>query len=156
MTETEATGWHVAQLNVAQARYPLESDEMAGFMDNLDRINALGDTSPGFVWRFQDDSGAATETRVDGHPDTLLNLTVWESVDALSAYAYKSEHVEFLRRRREWFEPSGDDPYLVLWWVPAGTTPTPEEAFERLEHLVENGPTDKAFTFRDRFDPPSS
>lgn len=149
-------GWHLAQLNVAKAKWPLDSAEMAPFMDNLDRINTLGDDSPGAVWRYQDESGGATDTRVEGHPDTLVNLTVWESADALFEYAYRTEHVEFLRKRREWFEAPGDDPYLVLWWVPAGTRPSPEEAMERLAHLAAHGPSAEAFTFRHRFDPPES
>ncbi len=146
--------WHLAQFNVAQARFPLDSPEMADFMDNLDRINRLGDASPGAVWRFQDETGGATDTRVDGHPDTLLNLTVWEDADSLFEYVYKTEHVDFLRRRREWFTPVPGKPVVVLWWVPAGTEPTPEEAMERLELLAANGPSPEAFTFRDRFDPP--
>lgn len=139
--------WHLAQVNIAKARYDLADERMAGFVDNLERINTLGDQSPGFVWRYQTEEGDATATRVFDDPDILLNLTVWESPEALKDYVFATEHVEFLRRRREWFQPDSGYPTLTLWWVPAGARPTPSEARERAEHLRANGPSDRAFTF---------
>ncbi len=47
--------YHLAQLNVGIATAPLDSDVMADFMNNLDRINALAESSPGFVWRLKAD-----------------------------------------------------------------------------------------------------
>jgi hypothetical protein len=144
---------HLANFNVARMRGPLDAPVMAGFMDNLDRINRLGDESPGFVWRLVDDDGVGA-TAFRPYPDetVITNLTVWESVEALRNYVFKTEHVEFLRRRREWFEPH-DGPYLALWWVPEGHIPTLEEAVERLEHLREHGPSDHVFGFRDAAEP---
>ena len=150
------TEWHLAQLNLARIRHPLDDPRMAGFVDNLDRINLLGEESPGFVWRYQDDSGAATDTRAFDDDDVLINLTVWESVDDLRAYVVDSEHVNFLRRRLEWFDRVGDLPVITMWWIPAGTVPTTEEAVERCRHLQDHGPSERAFTFKDRFGPPGT
>ena len=146
--------WHLAQLNLAKARFAIDDGRMAGFVDNLERINTLGDQAPGFVWRYQTDDGDATATRIFDDPDILLNLTVWESPEALKDYVFRTEHVDFLRRRREWFEADSGYPTLTLWWEPAGRLPTPLDAKERAEHLRANGPTARAFTFATLFAPP--
>lgn len=122
------------------------------FRTNLDPVNALAEASPGFVWRLQDDSGNATEIKPFGDELEIINLTVWESIDALADFTYRSGHREFLRRRREFFE-AASQPYLCLWWIPEGTIPTIDDAIARLEHLRANGPTPTAFTFRQRFEP---
>ncbi len=146
---------HLAQLNVARMRAELDDPVMAGFAARLDEINALADRSPGFVWRLQTDGGDATELRVFPDPLTLVNLSVWESVDALRAFTYRSDHRELLRGRAAWFEPT-NEPHLVLWWVPAGEVPTVEEARHRLELLRAAGPSPEAFTFRRRYPAPSA
>ncbi len=125
---------------------------MADFVANLDRINELGDASPGFVWRLKDETGAATAIHAFDDPLIIVNLTVWTSIAALRAYAYRSAHVEVFRRRREWFVPL-DGPNLVLWWVPAGHIPSLDEARHRLDHLAVNGPTRAAFTLKAPFPP---
>lgn len=140
----------LAQLNIGRAAGPMDGPVMADFVANLDRINALGDASPGFVWRLQDETGAATSIRAFEDPLMIVNLTVWESIETLRGFAYKSGHVEILRRRREWFVPL-DGPNLVLWWVPSGQRPTVEEARERLERLAADGPTPYAFTLKTPF-----
>lgn len=147
------TAFELAQLNVARARAPLDSPAMADFVANLDRINTLGEASPGFVWRFKDESGNATSVRAFDDPRLIVNLTVWASVEALSRYAYRSDHVGILRRRREWFVPF-DGPSLVLWWVPAGHRPTLAEAKGRLAQLTAGGPTPEAFTLKRAFPSP--
>jgi hypothetical protein len=142
---------HLAQLNVARLRAPMEDPLIDDFRLNLDRINAAAETSPGYVWRLQDESGNATGIKPFGDDLEIVNLTVWESIDALADFTYRSGHVGLLRRRREFFEaPSG--PVLCLWWIPVGTTPTVEDAIARLEHLRSNGPSPTAFTFRRHFD----
>ena len=153
---TNDRGWHLAQINIARMRHDLDDPRMAGFVDNLDKINALGEEAPGFLWRYQDDSGAATDTRGFDDDDLLLNITVWESIDALRDYVVNTEHVNFLRRKLEWFDRVGELPTNTLWWIPAGSVPTVAEAVERVHHLHGRGPTEHAFTFKDRFDPPAS
>ena len=146
----------LAQFNIAKAKGPTDDPVMAGFMNNLDKINTLAEVSPGFVWRFQDETGSATEVKAFDDPSILLNLTIWESVEAFRDYVYKSDHASFMRRRREWFEPWNNGPVLVMWWIPEGTIPTIEESLKRLTMLEEKGSTREAFGFRETFDPPSS
>jgi Domain of unknown function (DUF3291) len=143
---------HLAQLNIGRLRAPLDDPRIDGFRTNLDRVNRLAEASPGFVWRLQDEGGDATGIKVFDDDLEIINLTVWESIEALADFTYRSGHVELLRRRREFFEaPSA--PILCLWWIPEGTLPTPTEAVDRLEQLRAHGPTPTAFTFRHRFDP---
>jgi hypothetical protein len=146
--------WHIAQINVGRLLYETDDPRLAGFMTNLDRINALAEASPGFLWRLKDDSNNATAIRVFDDPRIALNMSVWASLEDLQAYAYRSEHVTFFRRRAEWFEDFGQ-PHLALWWIAAGTLPTADDGKARLAHLSAHGPTAEAFTFRDRFPPPA-
>ena len=142
--------FHLAQSNIATMRASLEDPVMAGFVERLEPLNALADESPGFVWRMQDEQGDATAIRVFDDERILFNLSVWESIEALEAYVYRSNHVEALRARGDWFEPMSK-PNFVLWWIPAGHIPRVEEARERFSMLWENGPTAEAFTFSTRF-----
>jgi hypothetical protein len=145
---------HLAQLNVGIATAPLDSEAMADFMNNLDRINALAESSPGFVWRLSADDGNATSLRpIDER--TLVNMSVWTDPQALAAFVFRSAHVEFMRRRHEWFERM-PEAYLVLWWVPEGHVPTMDEAVSRLAHLRAHGTTPHAFNFRSLFPPPGA
>lgn len=145
---------HLAQYNVARLVAPLDDPLIADFVADLERINTLGDRSPGFVWRLQGDDGTSTGVRVGDDERIIVNFTVWESIEAVFEYAYHSDHVEAFRRRREWFD-APDVAHLVLWWIPAGTIPTVAEAEARLAHLRAHGPTPKAFTFKQRFAPPA-
>jgi hypothetical protein len=143
---------HLAQLNVGRLRAPMSDPMIDDFRLNLQRVNQLAEVSPGYVWRLQDESGDAAGIKPFGDELEIVNLTVWESIDALADFTYRSGHVELLRRRREFFEPP-TQPILCLWWIPEGSTPTVEEAIARLEHLRAHGPTPTAFTFRQRFEP---
>jgi hypothetical protein len=142
---------HLAQLNLALPREPLDSPALAGFVAQLEPVNAVADASPGFVWRLQTDDGDATGVRGFGDDRLIINMSVWESLEALRAFVYSNRaHLDVLRRRREWFERM--ETYLVLWWVPVGHIPTLEEAEERLDLLRERGPSPDAFTFRSVFE----
>jgi len=146
-------GFHLAQVNIGRAAYPLDAPEMADFMNNLDLVNGLGREAPGFVWLLAGADGyGATDIAWPGDPEMLVNMSVWESVDALRAYAFTGEHVSFMRRRREFFKPLGEA-FAALWWVPAGSVPTVLDAHERIEHLKEHGPTAYSFTFQRPFAP---
>ena len=143
---------HLAQVNVARLRAPLDSPEIADFLAGLDPVNALAEAAPGFVWRLKDDSGNATSVPYDPDPLLIVNLSVWEGVEALRAFAYSGLHLDFLKRRREWFLRLAT-PYTAMWWVPAGSTPTPQDARARLAGLEAQGPTAEAFTFARLFGP---
>lgn len=145
--------WHIAQMNVGTARYPLDDPRIAEFMGLLDEVNAMADAAPGFVWRLKSDDGNATSIKLNDNPLFIVNMSVWESVETLFDFVYRTSHRTVMAKRRNWFErPKGA--YLVLWWVPAGTTPTPQEGLERLRWLDRNGPSAHAFDFRHKFPPP--
>jgi len=139
--------FHLAQVNIGRMKAPLESEAMSDFRARLDEINALADQSPGFVWRLQNESGNATYLRPYDDDRILFNLSVWESVDHLKAYVYRTAHAELLRDRRSWFE-NVERANAALWWVAAGHRPGVDEAKERLAYLEEWGPSQYAFTFK--------
>jgi hypothetical protein len=146
--------YHLAQVNIGRPKGPVDSPVMSEFMAMLDPINALADDSPGFVWRLQTDEGNATALHPYGDERLLLNMSVWESVDELASFVYRSAHLDVMRRRREWFEHMRL--FMTLWWIPAGHLPTVAEAEERLDHLAAFGPTPFAFTFKARFPAPDA
>jgi Domain of unknown function (DUF3291) len=149
------SAYELAQLNIGIIKGPMDSPVMAEFAANLQRINALADGAPGFVWRLQTAEGDATSIRPFENESLLLNMSVWRDVDSLNKYVYGSAHVEVMRRRREWFERMSEA-FLVLWWVPAGHRPSVAEAIARLDVLRAHGPTAEAFTFRRAFAAPDA
>jgi hypothetical protein len=146
--------YHLAQINIARMLAPIDDPIMAEFVAQLPPINALADASPGFVWRLQSESGDATSIKVYDDDFVIVNLTVWESVEALREYVYKSAHRGVLRDRKRWFQKF-DGPYYALWWIPAGELPSAEEGKERLDCLRENGDSAFAFSFKNIFSKPS-
>jgi heme-degrading monooxygenase HmoA len=147
----EPANWQLAQVNVSTLREAIDSPRLEGFVAALDPVNATADNAPGFVWRLMTTEGNATAIRAFDDPMIIVNLSVWESVEALEAFAYGDPgHRAVMRGRREWFERH-EAASFALWWIPAGVVPTVAEAADRLEHLRRFGPTPTAFTFRDRF-----
>jgi len=148
------TRFHIADFNIARMRMPLDDPLMHRFASQLAAVNAAADQTPGFVWRLQTDEGDATAIRP--YPDDdrmLINLSVWESIEALADFVYRSAHRGQVQAGPEMFERLGTDS-LVLWWLPAGDIPSVEEGRRRLERLRREGPTAEAFTFEKRFPPP--
>ena len=143
--------YHLAQLNIARMKFPLDAPEMAGFVERLEDINALADRAPGFVWRLQTDDGDATAID-DFGAGYLVNMSVWRDLESLREFAFRSAHRELLAQRHDWFAIM-DEAYSVLWWIPAGTIPELDEADARLQALRRDGPTPHAFTFARPFDP---
>jgi len=146
--------YELAQLNIAMMKEPLDSPRMADFVANLERINAVAESAPGFVWRLQTPEGDATALRPLGD-QTLVNMSVWKDVASLNHYVYKTAHVEIMRRRKEWFDRMSEAS-IVLWWVPQGHRPSVVQAIERLQLLRAHGPSADAFTFRHAFPPPNA
>jgi hypothetical protein len=149
------SGWHLAQVNIAVLLAPIDSEQLRGFVEMLDPVNAIADAAPGFVWRLQTEDGDATSIRAFDDDRIIVNLTVWESAEALGDFVFASRHLEVLRCRREWFEKMATA-YVAMWWIPAGTIPTVEDAKARLELLESLGPSPEAFTLREPFPPPGS
>ena len=142
--------FHLAQLNIARMLAPIDSPVMADFVANLDRINGIAENSTGFVWRLKDDSNNATSIRIFDDDFLIVNMSVWQSVDALFQFVYQSGHLEIFKRRTEWFEKM-PEMHMVLWYVPVGSTPSVADAVERLTHLRLQGETPYAFSFKKRF-----
>ena len=149
------SGYELAQLNVGVIRAPMDSPVMAQFAASLDRINALAERSPGFIWRLQTEAGNATALRPTEDENLLVNMSVWRDTESLIGFVYRSAHAEVMRRRREWFERMSEA-YLVLWWVPRGHRPPLSEALARLDALRRHGPHAQAFGFRQAFPPPDA
>ncbi|MBB5999055.1 DUF3291 domain-containing protein [Streptomonospora salina] len=143
---------HLAQINIGTLKAPLDDPSMAEFVARLEPVNALADSSPGFVWRYTDEgSDDATAARPFGD-DILVNLSVWQDRESLWNFTYRSDHLDALRRRRDWFTRLSTV-HAALWWVPAGHLPTLREAGDRLEVLRSRGPSPEAFTFTEFFPP---
>ena len=135
----------IGQMNFATALAPLDSPVMAEFVENLSKINSLAENSDGFIWRLMDESGNATSIDILTDPKSVLNVSVWRSVEDLYRFAFQSEHHYFMKNRDKWFA-SNTMRSMALWNIDEGAKmPTPEEAFARLRHLEANGPSDYAF-----------
>ena len=146
-------GFQLAQINIARARAPLDSDTMKGFVDRLEEVNALADSSPGFIWRLQTEEGDATSILAFDDPKLILNMSVWQDLESLKHYVYKSAHVDLVRDREGWFSKLSRA-YQALWWIPAGHIPSVEEGKAKLDHVRNHGPGEQAFTFARNFPSP--
>ena len=142
--------YHLAQINIARLIAPIDDPKIAEFVAQLEPINAAADKAPGFVWRLQSSSGNATDIAYNDDPFVIVNMSVWESVEALRRYAYKSDHAKVFRDRAKWFEKM-EKPNYCLWWIPAGHIPTVSEGRERLEHYQTHGVTSHCFWFSRQF-----
>jgi hypothetical protein len=147
--------WQLAQINVARLRAPIDDPTVAEFVAGLEPVNALADTSPGFVWRLQTEDGNATAMRPYDDELVIVNMSVWASLDQLADFVYRSAHREFLRAKRAWFERMVSS-HMALWWMTAGAVPSVEEGVARLETLRSRGPSPAAFTFREPFPAPGA
>jgi len=138
------TGYHLAQINIGRMLYPEGDERVAGFFDNLDRVNAAAERMPGFVWRLKDESGDATAIRAFDDATMLVNMSVWESAEAFERFVWQTVHAKIYQHKGRWFEAM-DKPHFAMWWIEAGHIPTAAEGRERIEHLQTHGPSDYAF-----------
>lgn len=146
--------YQLAEINIAQLRAPIDSPELKDFVDNLDRINALAESSDGFVWRLKGEGNDATSLRHFGD-DVIINMSVWRDAESLRQFVYQSAHTPIMKRRREWFARMVES-YFCMWWVPAGHEPTLAEAAQRLELLRQHGPTPESFHYGQVFPAPDA
>ena len=131
--------WHVAQVNIGIPVEPLDTPALAGFVALLEPVNALADSAPGFVWRLQTEDGDATSIRAFDDDRMIINMSVWESIEALWNFVYDGDHLKAMRRRREWFTRLAES-HMALWWVPAGELPTVADSELRVARLRAEGP----------------
>lgn len=149
--------FHLAQANVAYSLWPSSDPRMAPYLARLDEMNTLADVSPGFVWRYRTDSRDPNQ-REFSDPLVLFNMSVWESVEALHAYTYRTAHAQVYAGRKQWFVDQKavvGGHALAMWWIPAGELPTVAEAKVRMDAIVRDGPSESAFHFKKTFPPPA-
>lgn len=142
----------LAQVNIARMKGTIDSPVMADFVANLDRINALAENSPGFVWRLKDEDNNATSMKIYDDDYIIVNMSVWTDVDALFRYVYHSDHVEIFKRKKEWFHKM-EDMHMAMWYIEDHVYPSVLDARERLNYIRKHGETPYAFTFKNRFSP---
>lgn len=142
---------HLAQVNVALARAPLDDPVMAGFVKAVDDVNWLAEKSAGFVWRLPPQHGPVTFGTLEGD-HVIVTVSIWRDFEALQKYVYRSAHGLFMGKRGRWFLPLGGFT-TAMWWIDADLRPTVDEALDRLRHLRLHGPTPHAFSLRRQFDP---
>jgi hypothetical protein len=147
--------YQLAEINIATFRLPMADPINADFIANLDRVNALAEAAPGFIWRLTGEDNNALEIHAFDDPNTAINMSVWTDMDALADFVYRNEgHREIMRRRKEWFDRM--EFHLAMWWVSAGVRPTVNEGKRRLESLARIGPSADAFVFNRPFPPPNA
>lgn len=143
--------FQLAQINVGRIKgVNINDPVMKEFVDNLDMVNELAEKSSGFIWRLKDEHNNATNINPYNDEQVIINLSVWESIEDLENFVYKTFHTDFLRRRKEWFQAYGKA-YTAMWWIPAGQFPTIKEATEKLAWLQEHGASEIVFDFRNKF-----
>jgi hypothetical protein len=146
---------HLAQINIATFRLPMNDPINAEFIASLDHVNALAEAAPGFIWRLVGEGNNALEIKAFDNPDTAINMSVWTDMDLLADFVYRNEgHRQIMRRRRDWFDRM--EFHLALWWVPAGHRPTVLEGKQRLDTLALLGPSPQAFVFGKPFPAPDA
>lgn len=145
---------NLAQINIGRLRYPRGDERLSGWADNVGLINAMAEMQPGFVWRLSGAEGQETGRRAFGDPQIVTNMSVWRDYEAFRAFVFRTEHADFLRARRDWFEPM--DGHHAMWWIEEGWTPTLDEGAARIRALRADGPTERAFTIHDFHPEPSS
>ncbi|UWY27875.1 DUF3291 domain-containing protein [Flavobacterium sp. TR2] len=146
--------YHLAEINIAKMKgVDINDPIMKEFVDNLDAINTLAEESEGFVWRLKDETDNATNLNPYNDEQIIINVSVWESIETLEHYMYKTFHSDFLRRRKEWFQKFGKA-HTAMWWIPKGHIPSLEEAVGKLDYLQQNGASELVFDFRTKFPAP--
>jgi hypothetical protein len=148
--------YQLAEINIARMKgVDINDPIMKEFVDNLVLVNTLAETSEGFVWRLKDEeSSNSTAFNPYNDEQVIINISVWESIETLENYVFKTFHTEFLKRRKEWFQTYGKAS-TAMWWIPEGQFPTIEEAVGKLDELQKNGASEKVFNFRKKYLPPT-
>jgi ribosomal protein S18 acetylase RimI-like enzyme len=148
--------YQIAEINIARIRgVNIHDPIMKEFMDNLDIINALAEHSDGFVWRLKDDENNAISFNPYDDEQVIINISVWQRIELLENFVFKSLHTDFLRRRKEWFQNFGTIS-TAMWWIETERFPTVIEAVDKLSYLQKNGATDLVFDFKNKFPPPDA
>lgn len=143
----QPSGHYLAELNIGRLRSPTNDPRVAEFMGALDRVNGMGIRMPGFVWMMEGPGAPGTgntDAKIEGDPQFVSKLTVWENVVTLENFVWNTVHRAIYERRQEWFEVLGKM-HFVMWWMPVGHKPTLDEALAKLALKQKNGDSDEAF-----------
>ncbi len=121
------------------------------FINNRDQLNRLGEKSKGFIWHLIVDHAINHEIiQLDDDAYTPVNLSVWDTIDDLYDYVYKTTHGEMLLRKADWLAKM-QQMRTAIWYVAPDHLPSIKEACERMAMLQKEGETPLAFTFKKRF-----
>ena len=145
--------FQLAQINIAYGFETLDHPVMQDFSNAIDDINALAETSPGFVWRWASGENDDSGERLFNNPKVIINLSVRDSIDALKNDVYTSGHLDILKRKKEWFEKPSSA-HLAMWWIPEGQYHSLEQAKSKLDSIDQYGATEQAFNFAKQFPRP--
>ncbi len=146
-------GYLLAQINIAKLLAPIDSPLLEDFVNDLDRINQIAEKSNGFVWRLQDESGNATGINPFDEESSIINISVWESIDELKNFVYNSGHLDVFMKRAKWFKKM-KTPHMALWWIKSDELPTALDGKNKLLQLEVNGDTQESFSFKQLFEKP--
>ncbi len=130
--------WHLAQVNIGRFVAPADDPRVKPFFDALDRINAVAEQSPGFVWRLTGEGNDATDLQPTPDPLLAINMSVWTDAESLFDFVYRTAHTPVMAKRRDYFERF-DGAYQALWWIPAGEIPSESDDFAPLWMLECSG-----------------
>ena len=148
--------YRVAQINFARLPVPLSDPQLEGFVTLLQGANTLAEASPGFVWRLDEHSAAASADRVfpnQAPGTTLVNLSIWKSVSALQRYAIMGKDGGVVNARQSFFQRF-EGRWVALWWVPEGHFPEVADGWARIQHLRRHREQPYAFSLWRPFPPP--
>jgi hypothetical protein len=146
--------YQLAEINIARMKGVAISDPiMKEFVDNLGKVNEIAEQSEGFVWRLKDEDNNATNLNPYNDEQVIVNVSVWDSIESLEHYMYKTFHSEFLKRRKEWFQSFGQVS-TAMWWIKKGEIPDINQATEKLDYLQKNGASEIVFNFRQKYPKP--
>ncbi len=146
--------YNLAEINIARMiGVNIDDPVMKEFVDNLDKVNAIAESSDGFIWRLKDAENNATSFNPYNDEQVIINISVWENIETLERFMYKTLHSDFLKRRKEWFQKFGKA-YFAMWWVPEGHYPTIQEAVDKLDYLQKNGASNLVFDFKNKYPMP--
>lgn len=138
---------HLSQFNIIRLRCPPDDPRVAEFAEAVDRNQALAESSEGFLWRLSEAPPNPVDSNLFDDPLTSVTLSVWRDLESLERFIWHTEHTDYFRRCKQWFEPTVE-PNFVMWWVRPGHRPTLAEAKARLQFLRSKGPTRHAFDWR--------
>jgi hypothetical protein len=146
--------YQLAEINIARMKGVAISDPiMKEFVDNLGKVNEIAEQSEGFVWRLKDEDNNATNLNPYNDEQVIVNVSVWDSIESLEHYMYKTFHSEFLKRRKEWFQSFGQVS-TAMWWIKKGEIPDINQAMEKLDYLQKSGASEIVFNFKQKYPKP--